>query len=1031
MSIASRLSNFFPAEDIQPLLQREDLFRCTRRDGHGKPYQVIYVDESDAWLQDDIEVYLENMLSDDYYTCEDYLQWNFYYYFVSDGAHTAKHKGQKQRVEQDESFARKIVLTPQEFMTRLSAVNSIGKTGVQLESGDLYNEWLDYLYEKELHFVYDEKQYPNYKAWVDQYVEGKPFDPPADDVQQRKTSRKVVNVGAVAHLSLNKFRPYPEQRQFNFGKVNLIFGPNASGKTSFFDAMELCFTGQARGAEGAVYQMDAMTSSHEPLGYPAEQGVYRQRDIAWYKNVNTRGHNLFNNFNKFNYYASDAAFLLQADDAQGKSQVESTITDIALGREINRLEERINEFCNRFQNRYDDLKKIQKEQLAELEVLQAREDAVRQEDHDPASYRKPVTDFLDTHKWLVETGEDEAFIVRLENAIRLLLDCLDKLSAEFPGDSALSKQSILGSLDTLRKTAGILADYEESQEKAQQDTRAAQQEMEALIRLIDAAEDLAPYFADPDIAQLAMLDDLISEADKELEKTEKAAALIPRLRVFISLQPENTGHKKFFEYQVETAQSKNDATEALNRAVAENERIRRGVEQLTAIVADIKRLGLDYLAADHEADHCPLCQQSYPHAELTRRITASAALLGDAENYTLQQKEITRLEKIIENCELVETQINQLESVIPLAFLDLADQMSLDELQQRLEADSLQLPQLRDAVSRLRTIKVRFDEQGLSFARFTAGKSTLEEWSKQTVGDGTVLARILQSLQEAQEKLDERLQKLRDDTEAITSKAEALYDRHNPNKQTLQRSIRNWQRYLELADQISSIIQLTDDKDLFSLRSEVQEISSLFSVYRTAWRDRGEQTRALKELSASVSDLKARKTINDHFLKNAKTGVDLLQFLLSEKNKRNYLLDFIARNKTELVDIFRLIHAPLEFSDISFDQQKISLLDASGKWHSINEVSTGQRTAIALSLFLSLNQKLTAGPNVILLDDPVTYVDDLNTLSFLDYLRELIENTDRQIFFATANADVAFLFEKKFAYLPEGQFCRFDFKRSF
>lgn len=65
-----------------------------------------------------------------------------------------------------------------------------------------------------------------------------------------------------------------------------------------------------------------------------------------------------------------------------------------------------------------------------------------------------------------------------------------------------------------------------------------------------------------------------------------------------------------------------------------------------------------------------------------------------------------------------------------------------------------------------------------------------------------------------------------------------------------------------------------------------------------------------------------------------------------------------------------------------------------------------------------------------MMDDPVTYADDLNTLSFFDYLRELVEQSGRQVFFATANTDVAFLFAKKFAYLGPDTFKRFEFKRS-
>ena len=92
------------------------------------------------------------------------------------------------------------------------------------------------------------------------------------------------------------------------------------------------------------------------------------------------------------------------------------------------------------------------------------------------------------------------------------------------------------------------------------------------------------------------------------------------------------------------------------------------------------------------------------------------------------------------------------------------------------------------------------------------------------------------------------------------------------------------------------------------------------------------------------------------------------------------------------------------------------------------KISTGQRSALALSIFLALNKKLKRGPNVLLFDDPVTYIDDLNILSFLDYLRELVIQENRQLYFVTANQKLGGLFQKKFAFLGD-QFDNVVFER--
>nr|WP_295933622.1 AAA family ATPase [uncultured Dyadobacter sp.] len=1030
MSIAIQLMDYFVDTDIVPLRGRDDLICCTRRDAHGMPYQIIYIDESTAWLRDDVGAYLEEILSDNYYTCENYLQWNFYYYFLSEPQEIADNREQKLHVERDEAFARKFILTPVDFIQQLASVKNIGETDGLLESGDLYSDWLNYLQDNGLHFVYDEKQYPNYKAWVEQYIEGRIFGPPVEDVQPRAT-RQVASVSSVSRLSLTEFRAFPEQRSFKFGKVNLIFGPNASGKTSFFDALELCFTGQAKRADAQGYRLDATTGSGDPLGFPAEAGAYRQRDIAWYKNVYTRGHNLPNNFNKFNYYASDAAFLLQSDDEKGENAIESTITDIVLGREINRLEERINEFCTRFENRYEELKKIQQEQQTELHSLESREVQIRQENSDPAIYRKPVADFLLLHGWQVESRDDDTFLVNVENAIRLVSDCLEQLTGKFPAGTVLTIKDIDAQQRALREKASQLASFRKDQDESQQLLRVAQQEILHLLTLTSVAGDLARYHTDPNIGQLEVIDDLLKEAVEGLEKQEKAAALLQQLLVFITSQPEDVSAKKFFEYQAEKAQLKIDTSSELSNATAESERIRRGVELLTAIVADIKRLGMDYLVANHKADQCPLCQTGYSHEQLRDRIATSAALLGNAENYTTQQKEIARLESIIEECDRIATQVDELETAIPYAYLDLTDTLTFAGLRDQLQKDIAAIPQQREALVRLRVIKASFEEKGLSRERFAGGKAELEGFLKMTVDNEEELSAAAENLQRLQHALSSRIEKIQTDIETVKQRSNTLFDQLNPDDEAIQNNLRELEKFKGWINQIATVIRLVDSQDLLKLRNDVQQLRSLYEVYHSAWKDRREQSKALEILEVSIAEVKDRKRSNDLMLGNAKSGFDLLLVLMTEKNKRSYLVDFMNRNKREMVNIFKQIHAPMEFTDISFDNQKLKLLDGENRWHTINEVSTGQRTAIALSLFLSLNQKLTRGPDVILLDDPVTYVDDLNTLSFLDYLRELIERTERQVFFATANADVAFLFSKKFAYLPEGKFCRFEFKRSY
>lgn len=116
-----------------------------------------------------------------------------------------------------------------------------------------------------------------------------------------------------------------------------------------------------------------------------------------------------------------------------------------------------------------------------------------------------------------------------------------------------------------------------------------------------------------------------------------------------------------------------------------------------------------------------------------------------------------------------------------------------------------------------------------------------------------------------------------------------------------------------------------------------------------------------------------------------------------------------------------MIHSPKEFDDLNFGAKgKLSLRRKhAGKNAPLTQISTGQRSALSLSIFSALNRKLKNGPDVLIFDDPVINVDDLNILSYLDYLREVALNGNRQIFFATANDNLAFLFTQKFKFLDK------------
>jgi len=186
---------------------------------------------------------------------------------------------------------------------------------------------------------------------------------------------------------------------------------------------------------------------------------------------------------------------------------------------------------------------------------------------------------------------------------------------------------------------------------------------------------------------------------------------------------------------------------------------------------------------------------------------------------------------------------------------------------------------------------------------------------------------------------------------------------------------------------------------------------------------RKSETEANRRLSEIDKDLKALAPRVDR-LKAAQT---VLLELQNNHSLTQALNDALQENRGSIEHIFRNIHSPPEFSGLG-DTLKSLRRISPPEDIDLFQISTGQRAALALSIFLAQNRQLTVAPPVLLIDDPIAHIDDLNCLSFLDYLREIVLEGQRQIFFATANDKLSALVARKFDFLGDA-FRKIDLSR--
>ena len=128
------------------------------------------------WCEENHLQYLENVVVDKYYQTEGFLQWNFYYYFITTKELIKANSLRKIEIESDESYTRKSILTEDEFIDWINSFENISKISKDAISNDLYSNWVNYLREKKLYFVYNSNMYPNYKQPIEDFINGLPFE---------------------------------------------------------------------------------------------------------------------------------------------------------------------------------------------------------------------------------------------------------------------------------------------------------------------------------------------------------------------------------------------------------------------------------------------------------------------------------------------------------------------------------------------------------------------------------------------------------------------------------------------------------------------------------------------------------------------------------------------------------------------------------------------------------------------------------------------------------------------------------------
>ncbi len=842
-------------------------------------------------------------------------------------------------------------------------------------------------------------------------------------------STALGNLSAAEHVAISHplhtlvkegFRRYPKQKEFKFGsRVNLITGPNGHGKTSLLETIEYLYCG-ATYRNGVLREQAhisaSLLNSSKTLNTTSKGNNSKRlkaRNLGWYGKNDVRGSTLEKSFARFNFMDTDAAIRVSMEGTA--EQISEDIANIVLGAEAGKAADRL----LRIQN---ELKKKHKLYEKETYYLKDKMNQLGAQNKSLSTLTKQsdiLFDQLNQHlqsiNWTsrLEACDDTSIQVLIDNLakanhqLKFLEDCklegLEKqvqdlysykLSMSALSEVALSLNTEMQTLISKRRTVSDKrTNIEELQTYSSTDLLALyHQQKELTVHINNLKVNL------PDLKRVDMI-------NGELAKRPVNAVLqeIRRELHFIELSKESL----LIRIQ-EHEQSQSELLTLRDQFVASATKI---------------------LAASTDKDHCPLCHTKFKEGELINRI-AIDTIKDSASRYAVLKKHLVSIET-------KEEDLKQKESLLNSLFLYCIDTNALSTVALALDKinnDKKDLSKSQELLEWVLSKIESYNKIGLTVERLME----LMEYCGVNECKIDELNLILNQLNAESllllEQVSTKEVELNDVSQNISTLVEKLGLSNSlpvgALVKEIETKIKHSERKISAVYELANFIDLEKRFEAISLGHHINEARDLTSKLITSIKQEQETDKQCIQLEFQAKVTQKDLTKTKTSLKYLSNAINIVSHLLTgDSSLKSIKLELIESNATIISDIFSKIHFPNEY-EINVQGEEIKLIHKiTQESRSLKEVSTGQRAAFALSLFLAMNKTLNNGPKVLLLDDPISHIDDVNMLSFLDYLREVAIDGDRQIFFATPNAKLASLFRHKFKFLGDNDFKEINLTR--
>ncbi|MGB1583654.1 MAG: AAA family ATPase, partial [Solirubrobacterales bacterium] len=595
-----------------------DIYRCERvyKDA---PRSVYFFRASpDLPDLDELSRIHQEVVGPSYFSATDASRWNHSVVFV---AHDQNRENQAFRkrcrqIEFNKDYARKVVVYDSEFDGFID--NSIDDVSVDGPARTIVATWTQKLHAAGVPQI----QSSDARAPLIRAIkkgESRPTSNTRAVVPVDDQSKKSPTAHLVERFTINRFGARSIGGTFEFGRVNLIRGPNGSGKTSLLEAIEHFFCGATYRSNGHAEELDALVSfsgGKKPVPFQVRtNNYYQERDQRWYGRTVNRGNRLWEGFSRFNFLNTDAAVNFTTDHSQ--QNLAEALSKIALGPEAAHTWNRIGEFEQDIVKELGPIDSTLAALGRSIAAATARENALKtaspQTEAALASVQRTLTDL----KW------------PLPETLPNILDAewFTQFSVLRPFVSAIADLDSVGSIN---KVEQLIADREHDAQLLQTLQNSAASERTQLLQLRRTREE-----------QQALLDHL-SRLEKLLDSGLVGWIVEEnRLHEELTLVSQQMITVAQLDTLEEVAREVNFLSESLGALEAEVdgqlarlrdkeqtlERERAAISGQMALIenilSQIRQSGQEYATHVPHAQECPLCRTRMEMQDLLQRLDNS------------------------------------------------------------------------------------------------------------------------------------------------------------------------------------------------------------------------------------------------------------------------------------------------------------------------------------------------------------------------------------------------------------------------